>query len=225
MITRRHLLQGAAAAVCAAATPALTSLCAAQQKRAAAAGKDYIIVRPPVDYPERPILVHNFFAYTCPHCLTFEPVIDAFAEELKSMSDVKFVASPVAWNTDLDIFSSVYYSLEAMNRLGDIHLPFWNWVIREDHAGWTSTEAIARDIEAFMGRNGIKSDDWNKMLKSFSVVSKTRQAARTWKHYGVDSTPSIGIAGRFITAPHLVGTREGAIDMARELIARIRREK
>ena len=41
----------------------------------------------------------------------------------------------------------------------------------------------------------------------------------------MDSTPSIGIAGRFITAPHLVGTREGAIDMARELIARIRREK
>ena len=112
-----------------------------------------------------------------------------------------------------------------MNRLTDLHLPFWNWVIREDHENWTTAESIAKDIEQFMGRNGIKSDDWNKMLKSFSIVSKTRQAARTWKHYGVDSTPSIGIAGRVITAPHLVGTREGAIDMTRELIRRIRSEK
>ena len=197
----------------------------AAEKQPAVAGKDYIIVRPAVNYPERPILVHNFFAYTCPHCLSFEPVIDKFAEELKAMPDVKYVASPVAWNNDLDIFTSVYYSLEAMNRLTDLHLPFWNWVIREDHENWTTAESIAKDIEQFMGRNGIKSDDWNKMLKSFSIVSKTRQAARTWKHYGVDSTPSIGIAGRFITAPHLVGTREGAIDMTRELIRRIRSEK
>ena len=221
MISRRHLLQGAATAGCVAS---VTGVLAAE-KRPAVAGKDYIIVRPAVNYPERPILVHNFFAYTCPHCLSFEPVIDKFAEELKAMPDVKYVVSPVAWNNDLDIFTSVYYSLEAMNRLTDLHLPFWNWVIREDHENWTTAESIAKDIEQFMGRNGIKSDDWNKMLKSFSIVSKTRQAARTWKHYGVDSTPSIGIAGRFITAPHLVGTREGAIDMTRELIRRIRSEK
>lgn len=221
MISRRHLLQGAAAAGCVAS---VTGVLAAE-KRPAVAGKDYIIVRPAVNYPERPILVHNFFAYTCPHCLSFEPVIDKFAEELKAMPDVKYVVSPVAWNNDLDIFTSVYYSLEAMNRLTDLHLPFWNWVIREDHENWTTAESIAKDVEQFMGRNGIKGDDWNKMLKSFSIVSKTRQAARTWKHYGVDSTPSIGIAGRFITAPHLVGTREGAIDMTRELIRRIRSEK
>ena len=47
----------------------------------------------------------------------------------------------------------------------------------------------------------------------------------TLKHYGVDSTPSIGIAGRYITAPHLVGTRQGAVDMTLRLIEMIRKEK
>ena len=77
----------------------------------------------------------------------------------------------------------------------------------------------------WMSKHGITVEDWQKMIKSFSVVSQTRQATRTWKHYGVDSTPSIGIAGRYITAPHLVGTRQGPVDMTLRLIQMIRKEK
>ncbi len=220
MTSRRHLLEGAAAAGCLVLAPGL-----ALAQEAPQAGKQYLVVRPPISYPSRPILVHDFFAYTCPHCLTFAPIMAEFAKEIAGMPDVKYVPSPVSWNNDLDIFTSTYFSLEAMNRLDDLHMPFWDYVIREEHNNWTTVEAIAKDIENFMGRNGIKADDWNKMLKSFSIVSKTRQASRTWKHYGVDSTPSIGIAGRFVTAPHLVGTRQGAVEMTKELIEMIRAEK
>ena len=221
MITRRDLLKTAAAAGCALSAPALLAANAA----APVAGKEYIIVRPPVEYPKRPIVVHDFFAYTCPHCLTFAPVMEKFAAELKQIPDVKYVPSPVAWNSDLEIFTRTYFSLSAMGRLGDIHMPFWDWVIREQHNTWTTTEAIENDITEWMNKHGIKVEDWQKMIKSFSVVSQTRQATRTWKHYGIDSTPSIGIAGRYITAPHLVGTRQGAVDMALQLIEMIRKEK
>ena len=223
MISRRHLLKTAAAAGCTLSAPALFAANAAAA--APVAGKEYIIVRPPVEYHKRPIIVHDFFAYTCPHCLTFAPMMEKLAAELKQMPDVKYVPSPVAWNSDLEIFTRTYFSLSAMGRLEAVHMPFWDWVIREQHNNWSTVEAIENDIAQWMSKHGIKVEDWQKMIKSFSVVSQTRQATRTWKHYGVDSTPSIGIAGRYITAPHLVGTRQGAVDMTLRLIEMIRKEK
>ena len=62
MISRRHLLKTAAAAGCTLSAPALFAANAAAA--APVAGKEYIIVRPPVEYPKRPIIVHDFFAYT-----------------------------------------------------------------------------------------------------------------------------------------------------------------
>ncbi|MDO4937674.1 MAG: thiol:disulfide interchange protein DsbA/DsbL, partial [Sutterellaceae bacterium] len=73
--------------------------------------------------------------------------------------------------------------------------------------------------------HGVNADQWKKTMASFAVVSKARSASQMWKNYGVDSTPCIGVAGRYITAPHLTGTRAGTIDVVKFLINQIRNEK
>lgn len=187
-------------------------------------GKDYIDVRPPVALPDRPILVHDFFAYTCPHCLQFEPVMSRFVQEMKGVADVRVVPVPVAWNESYGMFPRAYYSFEVLNRMHDLHPEFWDWVIREEH-DWKSTEDVENDITNWVVKNGgIKAEQWKKTMTSFTVASRARAATQTWKQYGIDSTPCVGVAGRYLCAPHLSGTRQGAIDAVKYLIGRIRAE-
>ena len=117
-----------------------------------------------------------------------------------------------------------YYAFEALGRMGDLHMEFWTWVIRGSH-DWSSAADIEKDVLQWVGEHGLDQNKFRQTLGSFSVVSKARQATRTWKNYGVDSTPCVGVAGRYITAPHLVGTRQGTVDTVQWLINKIRQEK
>ena len=190
MISRRLLISSAAAVGAAGFSGSLFA--AAPDP---VLGKDYIEVRPPLEFPKKPIVIHDFFAYTCPH-----------------------------WNDDLAIFPHTYYAFEALGRMGDLHMEFWTWVIRGSH-DWSSAADIEKDVLQWVGEHGLDQNKFRQTLGSFSVVSKARQATRTWKNYGVDSTPCVGVAGRYITAPHLVGTRQGTVDTVQWLINKIRQEK
>lgn len=219
MLNRRQLLGAAAAMGCSLGVPSVFA-----QGASPVSGKDYTLVRPPLDFGRRPIVVHDFFAYTCPHCLQFEPVMTKFVESMKGVADVRIVPVPVAWNDSYSMFPRAYFSFIALNRLTDLHLPFWEWVIREEH-DWKGTEDVENDISKWVVAHGVDAAQWKKTMTSFAVVSKTRSATQTWKNYGVDSTPCIGVAGRYITAPHLTGTRAGTIDVVNFLINQIRNEK
>ena len=52
----------------------------------------------------------------------------------------------------------------------------------------------------------------------YVILGMGAEAPALWQSYGVDSTPSVGVAGKYLTAPHLAGTRRRTIDVLRELI-------
>ncbi len=213
MTSRRDLILASGAL-------ALPSLPAFAAKSDFIEGKDYTVVRPPVAYDTKPLLVHVFFAYTCPHCLRFEPEVQAFIKDWSHYSEVRIVPVPVSWSEIYDIFPKVYYTFEQMGRLGDLHMAFWEWVIKESHDSWVDAASTEKDIIAWATRNGLTEAEFTQALASFSVAAKTRQASQTWRHYGVDATPNIGIGGKYLTAPHLAGTRKRAIRCAEFLIKR-----
>ena len=211
MISRRELILASAAA----SLPSVSALAAANEF---IEGKDFSIVRPAVDYPRRPVVVHLFFAYTCPHCLRFEPEIQEFVKSWSSMREVRIVPVPVSWSEIYDIFPKVYYPLEQLNLLDKFHMPFWEWVIKDPHDNWTDADSAQKDIVSWFAKGGVPQADLKRAMSSFSVANKVRQAAQTWRHYGVDATPNIGIAGKYLTAPHMAGSRKKAIRCAEYLI-------
>lgn len=209
MLSRRELLAAAGVAV---ALPGVS-----QAQTAPTAGKEYLVVRPEVPMAKSPIIIHDFFAYTCPHCLTFAPVMEEFVKSLPADGSIKVVPSPVAWNSSYDVFPRTYFAFEALGKLKTLHMPFWEWVIKEEH-DWKDIPAVEADVLKWITAHGIKADVWKKATQGFSVLAKVRQSATLWKSYGVDSTPSVGVAGKYLTAPHLAGTRRRTIDVVRELI-------
>ncbi len=182
-------------------------------------GKDYIVLATPVQTqnPQK-IEVLGFFAYTCPHCYTYEKPLLLWASKLPD--DVDFRLIPVAWSGKYNHFTRTYYALEAMNKLDPYHGEFFNAVIKEGRE-FPDINSIADYLAAL----GINKEEFLKTAESFAVKVKADRAAKTWKAYNIDGTPANAVNGKYITAPHMVGTREGAIEVMNRLIDKERAAK
>lgn len=209
MLNRRQLLLAAALA------PAAGHAFAAPKYTA---GKEYLVLRTPAPTPADRIEVVEFFAYTCSHCLQFAPHMEAWKKKLPQGVTVR--VCPVAWTPDYLPFASAYFSLEALGLLEKLHMPFFESIIYQERTYTPKT--AAQDIAGFMKDNGVDLDLWNRTMRSFSVQNKTRQATQLWQAYGIDSTPMIGVGGRYTTGPHLTGSREATPALINWLIEEVR---
>lgn len=211
MISRRDLLLATAAS-----SLSFPSFAAGKTYTA---GKEYLVLEPALPTDSKKIEVVKFFAYTCSHCLTFEPVFHEWEKHLPE--DVVVRVCPVAWNEKFLPFTQVYFALEAMGLLGKLHQPFFESVIYQTHV--YDFENPFADITAFMVEQGVDAKQWERTMRSFGVQNKARIATQLWQAYRIDSTPMIGVAGRFTTGPHLVGTRNATPDCLNYLIEEARR--
>ena len=186
-----------------------------------AAGRNYLLLRTPASTPTDHIEVVEFFAYTCPHCLQFVPYMNTWKKHLPENVSVR--VCPVAWTPDFLPFTQTYFALEQLGELPRLHLPFFESVIYQERS--YSPQSAENDILGFMKDNGIDPDHWNRAMKSFSVQNKTRLSTQTWQAYGIDSTPMLGVAGRFPTGPHLAGSREETLELVNWLIDEVRQTR
>ncbi len=220
MISRRNLLISSAALGVLGANP----LWAKEKSADFVLGKDYLAVNPIVECPARPIIVHDFFAYTCSHCYRLAPLMSEFVKSVEGDSTVKVIPVPVSWEESYNYFPAVYFAFEALGRLSDLHMAYWQWVMQPEHP-WTKVEDVKPDTDAWVKEHGINLEKWHALIESFAIRNKVRQATEIWQKYDIDSTPMIGVAGRFLTAPHLTGSRPKAIEATRWLIGQIKSGK
>lgn len=209
MISRRNLLLASS----------LTALQVPAWASSFQAGKEYLVLNPPLPRNNEKIEVIKFFAYTCPHCMQFESIFHEWAQKVPA--DVVVRACPVAWQPKLLPFTQTYFALEALQLLDKLHIPFFESVVYQTHH--YDFESANKDILNFMVEQGVDAKTWERTIRSFTVQNKSRQATQLWQQYRIDSTPMIGIAGRFTTGPHLAGTRAKTLQCVDELIDTIRR--
>ena len=180
------------------------------------AGKDYTVLSTPIQTQNpRKIEVISFFAYTCPHCYSYEKVLEPWAEKLPK--DVDFVRIPVAWSNKYFHFSKAYYALEAMQKLDPYHEILFNAVIKE-RKEFPDLESIAD----YLATQGLNREEFLKAARSFSTNMKNDRAFKLWQAYDLDGTPANAVNGKYFTAPHLVGTREGTLEVLNFLIEKER---
>jgi thiol:disulfide interchange protein DsbA len=81
------------------------------------------------------------------------------------------------------------------------------------------------EIADFMAANGIDRKQWLDTYNSFTVVTRANRAAQVWRAYKIDGTPSVAVDGKFVTAPSMVGSRQGAIAVLDHLIELARAQR
>ena len=216
LLSRRRLFGSTVLAVCAAAfsLPAL-----AQGPRALQEGKDYTVLKQPqaVDSGKK-IEVIEFFQYTCPHCMSYNPVLEQWRKTLPA--DVEYRRVPITWDESNLPHVKIYYTLEALGKVDAMHNKVFA-AIQVDKKRLLKPEEIAD----FMAANGIDRKQWLDAYNSFAVATKANRAGQIWRGYKVDGTPMMAVDGRFLTAPSMVGSREGSLVVLDVLIQRARTER
>jgi thiol:disulfide interchange protein DsbA len=199
----------------------LAPLVARAQGTPPEAGVDYQVLQNPqaVETGDK-IEVLEFFQYSCPHCYAFTPDLAGWRKHLAP--DVAYLRVPVAFDPSRQPHSKIYYALEALNRLEDMHDKVFD-AIHNAHRALLDEN----DIADFMAANGIGRDQWLATYNSFAVVSKANRALQIWPSYKIDGTPTLACDGKYLTAPSMVRshTRTGCLLVMDYLIGRARRER
>jgi protein dithiol oxidoreductase (disulfide-forming) len=184
-------------------------------------GKDYLkLDKPvPVDAPPGKIEVIEFFWYSCPHCNHFEPTLNAWLKSRKP-ADVAFRRVPVAFRDDFVPQQRLYYTLEAMGKLDELHDKVFDAIHRE-HLPTNREDSIL----AFAEKNGLDRKKFQDLYNSFGISAKARRATQLQDAYKVQGVPALGIAGRYYTDGELTGDMDRALQVVEYLVAQVRTGK
>ena len=183
-------------------------------------GTDYLTLdkRVPVEAPAGKVEVIEFFWYSCPHCNAFEPKLVSWIKKLPS--DVSIRRVPVAFRDDFVPQQRLYYTLEAMGKLDELH----GKVFTAIHAERQVIDKEA-SIVAWAEKNGLDKARFQELYNSFSVQTKARRATQLQDAYKVQGVPALGIAGRYYTDGTLAGTMDRALQVTDYLVAEARKAK
>ena len=216
-IKRREFSTGAAF-VLAGASLAMPGLAQAQKKPEE--GTDYRILEKRVAVEATPgkVEVVEFFWYGCPHCNSFEPQLEAWAK--KQPADVVLRRVPVAFRDDFVPHQRLFYTLEAMGKLDELHRKVFQVI----HVDKQSTDKEA-SILAWAEKQGLDKAKFQELYNSFSVSTKARRAAQLQDAFKVEGVPALGIAGRYYTDGSIAGNMGRALQVSEYLIAEARKSK
>ncbi|MBL8343027.1 MAG: thiol:disulfide interchange protein DsbA/DsbL [Rubrivivax sp.] len=163
------------------------------------------------------IEVVEFFWYGCPHCNTFEPLLDSWVKRLAP--DVSFRRVHVGFGPQHQIHQKLHYALEELGLLETMHRK----VFAAMHAPANRRQLISdADIAAFAKDSGADGDKVVAAMKSFGVNTKASRARQLSEAYKIDGVPALGVQGRYYTSGSLAGSLERMVAVADFLIARSR---
>ena len=178
-------------------------------------GKDYTRLAKPLtpDAPAGKVDVIEFFWYSCSHCNAFEPALESWIKA--APKDLSIRRIPVAFNASFVPQQKLYYALQGMGKVDELHARVFR-AIHVEKINLSKEDAIM----AWMAKQpGIDMAKFKEMYASFNVASQAQRAAQLQEAYGVEGTPSMGVAGRFYTDGTMAGSLNAVLQVVDHLVA------
>jgi thiol:disulfide interchange protein DsbA len=163
------------------------------------AGREYaVLANPqPATGNGRQVEVIEFFMYHCPGCNQFEPFLNPWAKQKGDA--IAFRRIHIPHTPDRDPEAHLFLTLDAMQLEGAMH----DQVMHTWHVERKRLKSDADNIGWAVG-HGIDRNKFMSVYDSFSVNVKLKNLTRLVNGYGVESTPTIVVAGRYLTNPSMV---------------------
>lgn len=144
--------------------------------------------------PPGMVEVAEVFAYTCPHCAHFAPMLDAWSKQLPSHARLALV--PGVFNRD-DPWSRAFFAAQASQSLNLLH-PLLFAAIHD--TGALPHNASAAQIMAFVSKTkGVNVPAFKATFSNEAVLlPKLRHAYEFAASHQVEGTPTVVVAGRYL---------------------------
>ncbi|MGR8981163.1 MAG: thiol:disulfide interchange protein DsbA/DsbL [Gammaproteobacteria bacterium] len=179
---------------------------------AAKAGQGYETINPaqPTRDPNK-IEVIEFFWYGCPHCYSFEPLLEAWVKKLPD--NVEFIRQPAVFSDLWGKHAKAYFVAEALGVVDKVHADFFD-AIQNKREKLETEDQLAK----FFAEHGVKEAEFREAFNSFLVDAKMRQAATMPARYGVTGVPNIIVNGKYKVDAKSAGSHEKMIEVMNQLI-------
>jgi len=196
---------------------ALAALGGTRIAQAQRPGVNYTVLKPeqPVNAPGK-IEVLEFFWYGCIHCYNLEAVLEPWIKGLAP--DVRFRRVPAIFNARWGHDAAIYFSLESMGVLEQLHRPLFDAI----HRDRLRTDD-AKALNAWLQKQGVDTKRFEEVFKSFGVQSKVRQVQQLTVAYRIDGTPAMAVHGRYTVSPEQGGSQRGILSVVDHLVALTRK--
>ena len=203
-----------------ATTTTLVTPVAFAQGKTPQEGADFLLLdKPaPTEAGAGKIEVVEFFWYSCPHCNRFEPQLQEWVKKMPK--DVVLRRAPVAFRPDFEPQQRLYFVLEALGKVEELHNKVFN-AIHVERQLLNTPELVV----AWAEKQGINKAKFTEAYNSFPVATKTRKATLLQDAYKVDGVPALGVAGKYYTSGTVAQTMERALVVTDYLIGLTRKGK
>ena len=175
-------------------------------------GKHYQRVSPPLPTETADkVEVREFFWYGCPHCYVLEPYLDNW----QVPEGAEFVRTPATFNELWTTHARVYFVLEGLGRLDDLHPVFFEALHRRK-LQLNDRSSLA----AFFAGYDIPEKKFRQAFQSLLVDTQVRRADARVKGAGLKSVPTFVVNGKYLTSPNMAGNYAKLIQLLNHLIER-----
>ncbi|NVM75308.1 thiol:disulfide interchange protein DsbA [Duganella sp. SG902] len=161
----------------------------------------------PVQAQGKKVEVIEFFMYHCPACYALEP---AMLEWVKKQGDnISFRRIHLPLTGENDPEAHMFLTLEAMKLEEQLHAK----ILTTWHVERKRLKSDADNID-WAVKNGIDKEKFTATYNSFAVMTRLKGAGRVAAAYEVNSTPTMVVAGRYLTNPTMVDASNPGIPRA-----------
>ncbi len=184
----------------------VSNLCLASPDRPKQGAEYQLVSTPqPTQATGKQVEVIEFFMYHCPACNAIEPELAAWVKQRGDSIVFRRLHMPHGQEGDPE--SRLFLALQSMNLEKDLH----EKILATWHVERRRLKSDADNLE-WAVKNGIDKDKFLEHYNSFSMNSRLKGLVRTMGSYGVVSTPTIIVDGRFMTTPQMVYEANKGLD-------------
>ena len=142
------------------------------------AGRDYTEVpnTEPMESVDGKVVVEEFFNYICPACNAFEPYFLAWQQQLPDYAEVRHI--PAAFRPDFEQYAHAYYAAQNFGLVEETHQAVYNAIHLTHTIPAEGDKIDEAKIAAFYANYGVDADEFLKVMQSFSVDLKVKQATQ-----------------------------------------------
>jgi thiol:disulfide interchange protein DsbA len=216
----QNKLLAAVASTVAAATASSSAVAANGDKWQEGVNYTRIVPAQPTNVAAGQVEVLEFFWYACPHCYALEPTVSTWLKNKPAY--ITFTRVPVEWNEGHRSLARLFYTLEGMGKLNDVHGEIFKEIqVNGDPligADPTNTAAAERVQLSFIRKLGLSDADFTKGYHDLNTETAMQRADQLAQRFRITAVPMFVINGKFVTD---VGQADGANRDPNRLIALI----
>lgn len=175
-------------------------------------GKHYRTLDNPVrTASDEGIEVAEVFWYGCPHCYTFKPLIESWAEE--APEDVNVVKLPAALGQSWEPHAYAFYALEAMGELDKVHDALFT-ALAGERRPLNTPEALADFVSGY----DVDAEEFLSNYRSFGVRARVQQAQSKIRGARITGTPTMLVNGKYVVSASMAGGHEAVLEVVDHLV-------